>query len=91
MATVTQISSDKDVYDFELSDEEKAELNGDGHYEVVFARAGLTTTGEDVSSRGMFASQGSCTVTVEKGSTFTDEYTVTDSDGHEVTGKVTFG
>ncbi len=85
MATLTQISTEKDVYEFALSDDEAAELNGEGHYEVVFQNE------DDVSARGMFAKQASCTVTVAKGSAFTDAYTVTDSDGASVSGEVTFG
>jgi hypothetical protein len=85
MITATKVAAGTDVYDVDFS-----ALDGIGDLEGEVYRVKFEGRGDE-SDRLMFANQLSCTVKVASGSSLTDEATVSDENGNEVSGSVTFG
>lgn len=73
MAELTKLSTNKDVWEFSVEDEDTSALKPHV-WDVVFENP----ENGDKSSRHMFADQATCTVTVDRGYTGTDIVTVTD-------------
>jgi hypothetical protein len=85
---LTKISAEKDVWEYNASEAEGIEdLNVDDLvWQVEFSNP---DTGE-VSSRGMFSDQLTCTVTVVKGYVGEDDVTIMDNSGNEATDHIAF-
>ncbi len=84
MITATKVAAGTDVYDVDFSKLDGIGALGGEVLKVRFEGRG------DESDRLMFASQLSCTVKVAAGAHLADEATVTDENGNEVSGSVTF-
>jgi len=85
MITATKVAEGTAVYDVDFT-----HLDGIGDLEGEIYRVAFTGRGDE-SDRLMFASQLSCTVKIDEGATLEDEATVTDENGKQVSGAVTFG
>lgn len=87
--SLTKISNNKDVWEYDASDAEGIENLevGDHVWHVTFENP----ENGDKSTRGLLSHQGTCTITVAKGYTGEDDVEIADQSGNVATDHIVFG